>query len=236
MFFGDIYNYDVESEEWYIFKHKIEQHMKLRKEYERYVLNFNSMINNPSIRIKNLVSKEYITSEVFSDINSFMSDNDINLIQRYKLEYDQRYIQILVGCIIKDEFNNYIILNPHYQDSYCTLTKGHVDYSRKDCYSMSEKDFLLKSMLRELKEELSFPKDTKLNPIFKGVLYCTESKRCAEHLTCIYELKLPLSIMKKITSNEKEKHSVIITSKRNLLNGGYRLDETIRKLISLKLI
>ena len=227
MKFDDIYDYPVNSIGWRKLKPIIESKIRDRKEYDRYVLCLDSLITKENPLISELFTKKYINKEeikLFDTEKTFMMDKDIHLIERYKADYDQRYIQLIVGCVIYDEYNNFIILEPNTRAKRCTLVKGHVDFN-KNCYHLNELDFLFENMKREMEEELIIPKELKINPKLEGMIYYGTKPKCMERMGIIYSQKIPFKLIKKIKTGEPEKHRVILTNKSSLLSGKYFLDD-----------
>lgn len=236
-FFDKIYDYPVSSYEWRKMKTSIENRIRKRKEYDRYVLCIDSLIQNKDNKIlSELYKNKFISKDNISMFNNditFMMDKNVHLIERYKAEYDQRYIQIIVACIIYDEFNNYLVLEQNTRAKRTTLVKGHVDFN-KNCYHVNELDFLKENMIREMTEELVIPRDFNLNPVLEGMIYHGTKPKCMEKMGVLYSQKIPFNIIKKIKSGEPDKHRVVLTTENSLISGRYLLDDWISYLFNNK--
>nr|DAU27998.1 MAG TPA: NUDIX hydrolase [Caudoviricetes sp.] len=235
MFFDKIYDYPVCSIEWKKMKSSIEMKIKKRKEYDRYVLCIQSLISNKDDEVLGeLYKKKFIPKDeikMFNNDITFMMDKNIHLIERYKAEYDQRYIQIIVACIIYDEYNNFLVLEQNTKTKRSTLVKGHVDFN-KSCYHVNELDFLKENMIREITEELDIPRGFYLDPLLEGMIYHGTKPKCMEKMGVVYSQKIPFNIIKKIKSGEPEKHRVVLASKESLKSGNYLLDDWLTYLFN----
>lgn len=235
MFFDKIYDYPVSSYEWRKLKSSIEMRIKKRKEYDRYVLCIESLIQDKDSQLLGeLYKKKFIPKEemtMFTNDRTFMMDKNVHLIERYKAEYDQRYVQIIVACVIYDEYGNFLVLEQNTRAKRSTLVKGHVDFN-KNCYHINELDFLQENMIREMKEELDIPRGFTPNPQLEGIIYHGTKPKCMEKMGVVYSQMIPFNVIKKIKSGEPDKHRVVLTTKESLLSGRYLLDDWIDYLFN----
>jgi predicted NUDIX family phosphoesterase len=156
---------------------------------------------------------------------SFMDNKSFTFKPRRELEYNMYYRQVCVGLYITDADGDLILLRTKDKGrihNKITLLQGHVDFS-KECYTMSQQEFLYHNICRELSEEIAIaPTLNNPIPIYKEpilVMVVNDTLVQTEHIGFVYRAHIKgtcKELIKYITSNEPEKHDLVYINRNQI--------------------
>lgn len=165
---------------------------------------------------------------LFSNHYSFLEDNRFVIMQRKYFEYNPRFKQLVVAAYITDGTDIMLLRTNDSSDNRIqekiTLIQGHVDFD-ENAYIMSQEDFLLSNIKRELFEELQVKdafrgEDMEFSIIPRYYINDMEDFIGLEHFGIIYEINVPsvMELSKMLESGEKDKHNIYCTRIEQLEN------------------
>lgn len=179
---------------------------------------------------------------IFSEEMTFLEDERFLYKQRRELEYNPKFKQLVVGCYVTDG-DNIVLLQTKKNgktriEDRLTLIQGHVSFD-SNAYVMSQLEFLRENMIREFEEEVDTKNLSLYFPI-KPNFYINDNRNHIglEHFGIIYEIRTEPNnfeyLSKSFSSNEEEKHSVIVLELRSLIQNQdliYKLDDWAKLVV-----
>lgn len=251
----ELYSYPMTSDEFYTIRRAIEENHLTDEKYNEYLFVVPSRMNSSYhahpekktldgfnnlrgiMTIPETVTPDDISRiPYFSDTLTFSEDKRFRMLKRNRMEYNPEFKQLVVSAYITD--GRHVILlktgtngETRIQDRY-TFIQGHVNFD-KFAYLMPQKDFLTRSLGKELNEEIAIKKegyaefDLNSETSFISVMpkyYVNDSSNHIglEHFGIIYELKVKdaWALFNEISTGEKSKHEVVLLDLREYK--GYR--------------
>jgi predicted NUDIX family phosphoesterase len=220
----------------YLISFKSKMHMDYHIDLQKESLNeLNEVRGIVQVHANNFNSNE----SHFSDDITFLEDPRFEVIERRQLEYNPEYKQLVVSSYITD--GEYIILlhtgsngETRIQGKY-TFIQGHVDFN-PNVYILSQKKFLLESLIREFKEEVNISEEVAdiIADVYPKFYVNDNSNHIGiEHFGIIYELRVKDAqrLFSHMSSGEKTKHGVEIIRIKEYENYMDNLDNWVQMVV-----